>query len=404
MMTPADKHTSVRPVAIGRLSLRPHVCVVDGKARSRVFLVDVLEDIGFITIECNDALELRALLEVQTFSVVVLGPSVGDVEIDNILETLAMAHFEGKVLPIAVPTSILAFAVRERARELGIDTLPPLPALFSAEMLRRNIAVLIPAEAPPNPVVDVAEALKAGWLELWYQPKVDIRTLVPCGAEALIRMCHPAWGVVPPAGFLPDDNDPAFRNLSDFVVGRAIDDWRYFFEHNGPVDLSINMPVSSLFDEHAVESLYRKMSMHAAFGGLVIELKFAEVIANLDHVVDVARRIRFHNIAVSIEDVGIDWPALAGQSSLPFIEFKVDRQLVAGVDGDRLKQTVCRAIVDLANEYGVRTVAEGIESRADFVVARRLGFDVAQGFLFGRAMTARQFARTRLTSPVTLPE
>jgi EAL domain-containing protein (putative c-di-GMP-specific phosphodiesterase class I) len=380
------------------------VCVVDSKPRNRTFLIDVLEDIGFITVECADTSEMRTLLKVQTFSLVVLGSSADDIEIDKILQMLAAIQFEGKVLPIAVPGSILAFAIRERARDLGIDTLPPLPALFTADMLHRSIAGLIPAEAPPSPVVDVAEALNAGWLELWYQPKIDIRTLVPRGAEALIRMRHPAWGVVLPTGFLPDNDDTAFRGLSDFVIGRALDDWHYFIERNGPVDLSINLPVSSLFDESAFTSLCHKIPTHPAFGGLVVKLKYSEVLANLDRVSDIAERIRTHNIAVSIEDIGADWPALAALTTVPFIEFKVDRQFITGFGNDRLKQTVCRGIVDLANERGVRTVAEGIESRADFVTAEQLGFEIAQGFLFSKAMTARQFAHTALTRPVTLPE
>ncbi|MEH6950263.1 EAL domain-containing protein [Nitrobacter sp. NHB1] len=364
----------------------------------------MLEDIGFITVECTDISEMHTLLKAQTFSLVVLGASADDIEIDKILQTLATIQFEGKVLPIAVPRSILAFAIQERARDLGIETLPALPALFTADMLHRTIAALIPAEAPPSPVVDVAEALSAGWLELWYQPKIDICTLVPRGAEALIRMRHPAWGVVLPTGFLPDNNDTAFRSLSDFVIGQALDDWHYFIEHNGPVNLSINLPVSSLFDESAFTSLCSKMPTHPAFGGLVVELKYTEVLANLERVIDIAERIRSHNIAVSIEDIGADWPALAALATVPFIEFKVDRQFITGFGNDRLKQSVCRGIVDFANEHGVRTVAEGIESRADFVTARQLGFEVAQGFLFSKAMTARQFAHTALTRPITLPE
>jgi FOG: EAL domain len=80
----------------------------------------------------------------------------------------------------------------------------------------------------------VAEALKAGWLELWYQQKINVRTLAPSGAEALVRMRHPAWGVVPPAYFIQDDKDPHFRNLSEFVIGRAVEDWRYLLEQQGP--------------------------------------------------------------------------------------------------------------------------------------------------------------------------
>jgi EAL domain-containing protein (putative c-di-GMP-specific phosphodiesterase class I) len=73
--------------------------------------------------------------------------------------------------------------------------------------------------------VDVVEAMSAGWLELWYQPKVDTHTVAVSGAEALIRMRHPTWGIVTPAYFIPDDGDPQFRALSEFVIDQAIHDW-----------------------------------------------------------------------------------------------------------------------------------------------------------------------------------
>lgn len=394
---------SVRPAAFGQRTLSPRVCIADNKPHIRTFLADALEDLGFITFECPRAADLKPLLATQMFNLVVLGLSAGGIEAGKVLETLAGANFRGKVMPVAVPDSILSFATRQMARELGIATLPTLPTPFSAATLRHSVAALIPTEAPPSPAVDVAEALKAGWLELWYQRKIDVRTLMPRGAEALIRMRHPTWGVVLPAYFIPDRRDISFHNLSEFVVERVIDDWRYFIERNGPVDLAINLPASFLRDDNAVRALCRRMPSHPAFGGLLIELKCAEVIDDLDHIAEVARRIRFHNIAVSIKSVGAEWPALMGRQTLPFAELKVDRQFVTGFGGDRLKQTVCRGIIDLAEEYGIRTVAEGIESRADFVTAHELGFDVAQGFLFGKAMAARKFARTALTRPVTLP-
>src|SRR5205814_3141165 len=138
----------------------------------------------------------------------------------------------------------------------------------------------------------------------------NARTLVPSGAEALVRMRHPAWGVVPPAYFIHDDKDPHFRNLSEFVVGRAIEDWRYLLEQQGPVDLSINMPVSFLGDRRAVGDLCRWIPAHAAFGGLVIEINSAEVIDNPNLVFDVARQLRLHNIAIAIHNVGAEWPSL----------------------------------------------------------------------------------------------
>jgi EAL domain-containing protein (putative c-di-GMP-specific phosphodiesterase class I) len=144
------------------------------------------------------------------------------------------------------------------------------------------------------------------------------------------------------------------------------------------------------------------MPTHPAFGGLLIEINSAEVIHNLDLLIDVTKEVRFHNIAVSIDDLGADWPALMGLDSFPFAELKVDRQFVTGCANDRLKRTVCRRIIELAKGYGARVVAEGVETRADFVAANEMGFDLVQGYLFGKPMALKKFARSALAQSVVV--
>jgi EAL domain-containing protein (putative c-di-GMP-specific phosphodiesterase class I)/CheY-like chemotaxis protein len=384
----------------GRRKVTPRACVADSKKHLRAFLTEVLEDLGFVTCECAKADELGTILETQFPDLVVLGLSVDGIEAGKMLENLVRGNFGGQVLIIGARESVMVKAVQQVGVEYGIAMLPPLTTPFAAGSLRERVGMLLPDEPAPSPAVNVSEALHAGWLELWYQQKVDARTLVRCGAEALVRMRHPNWGVVPPAYFIPEDNDPHCLRLAEFVIDRATEDWRYLFERQSPTDISINLPVSFLKDRDAVRDLCQRTPAHPKFGGLLIEIKSAEVIANLDLLIDVAKEVRFHNVAVSIDDLGADWPALMGLANFPFVELKVDRQFVTGCATDRLNQTVCRRIIELAREYGARVVAEGVESRADFVAANEMGFDLVQGYLFGKPMALKKFARSALAHPV----
>ena len=99
---------------------------------------------------------------------------------------------------------------------------------------------------------------------------------------------------------------------------------------------------------------------------------------------DVAKGLRLHNIAFTIDNVGAEWPSLMELGSFPFVELKVDHQFVNGSADDRLKQTVCRRIVELAHDHGARAIAQGVETRADFLAAHDMGFDLVQGYLFGK--------------------
>ena len=388
-----DEHA--RAGSFGHRKVTPRACVADSKKHLRTFLSEALEDLGFVTSECAHASDLAIALDTQQPDLVVLGVSVNGVEVGEILEVLVRKSFTGQVLVIGQPDTIMVKAVRQIGDEYGIAMLPSLPTPFSAGTLRASLAALLPSEPAPSPAVDVAEALKAGWLELWYQQKINVRTLVPSGAEALVRMRHPAWGVVPPAYFISDDKDPHYRALSEFVIGRAIEDWHYLLEQQGPVDLSINLPVSFLRDRDAVRHMCLEMPEHPAFAGLILEINSAEVIANLDLVIDVARQVRLHNIAIAIDNVGAEWPSLMGLPSFPFVELKVDHQFVTGCADNRLKQTVCRRIVELAQDNGARAIAQGVETRADFLAAHGMGFDLVQGYLFSKPLGVKKFARSR---------
>src|ERR1700726_3763620 len=388
-----------RGATFGRRKVAARACVADSKKHLRAFLTDVLEDLGFVTSECAKADELGTILETQHPDLIVLGLSVDGIEAGKILEILVRREFGGRILGIGARESIIVRAVQQVGQEYGLAMLPPLTTPFAAGTLRERVTMLLPEEPAPSPAVHVSEALHAGWLELWYQQKIDARTLVRCGAEALVRMRHPTWGVVPPAYFIPEEDDPHCQRLSEFVIDRATEDWRYMLEQHGPTDISINLPASFLKDRDAVRDLCRRIPAHPAFGGLLIEINSAEVIGNLDLVTDVAKEIRLHNVAVSIDDLGADWPALMELDSFPFAELKVDRQFVTGCANDRLKKTECRRIVHLAKGYGARVVAEGVETRADFVTANEMGFDLVQAYLFGKPMGLKKFARAALARP-----
>lgn len=380
----------------GHRKLTPRACIADSKKHLRTFLAEALDDLGFITSECGQASELDAVLDTERPDLLVLSVSVDGIEVSKIIETLVRKDYGGKVLVIGQPDSIIVKAVRQIGDEYGIAMLPALSTPFSAGSLRDSLASLLPLEPAPSPAVDVPEALKAGWLELWYQQKIHLRTLAPSGAEALIRMRHPAWGVVPPASFIPDASDPHFQALSEFVIERAIEDWRYLLEQTGPVDLSINLPISFLANDKAVRELCYRMPDHPAFAGLLIEINSTELIDNLDLAIDVARRVRLHNIGISIDNVGADWPSLLGLPHFPFVELKIDHQFVTGCADQRLKQTVCRHVVELAHDNGARVVAQGVETRSDFLAAHDMDFDLVQGYLFGKPMGVKKFARSRL--------
>lgn len=386
----------------GRRKMAARVCVVAHKPHVRAFLCESFEEFGLLTCECGATEALAEILDIEAPDVVVVGVSTDGIDPAAVLVRLAADRFTGRVLLVGNPDLPALTAMHAHGVQLGLTMLATLATPYRQGELRERLSEILPAEPPPPPPVDVAQALHEGWFELWYQPKIEIHSLVLRGVEALIRMRHPSWGIVPPAYFIPDDGDPHFRALSEFVIERAMADWRYFVDGYAAVELAVNLPLAFLHDAAVRDELRRRLPKHPAFQGMIVEINGTEVIRDIDAARTIARELRRDNIGIAIDDVGAEWPQFLQLDDFPFVELKVDRKFVADCADDRLKQSVCRRIVDLADGYGARTVAEGVETRAEFLAAREIGFDLVQGFLFAKPMGPKKFARTVLRGPVVL--
>lgn len=385
----------------GRRRVRPSVVIADDKPHIRGFVREALEDMGFVVTE-SDCNRLITLAAGRKFDLVMLGLSAGGIAGSEVLQSLAANGFDGHVMIFAPPEMPMVGALLDLGAQLELTMLPLLPTPFSDGTLRQAVSRLLPQEPVALPTLDASVALRAGWLELWYQPKVNARSLIIEGAEGLIRMRHPTWGIVPPANFLPDPEDPNFAELSFFVMSQAAADWHDFAADHGHIELAINLPLNYFNDPLAIESLAMRLPQHPAFEGLIVEINASDLATNIELAKNAARQLRFFNIGLSIDDLGADWPLLMEIGDCPFVEIKVDREFVNGAADDRLKQTTCRSIIELADQLGARTVAEGVETRADYVMARELGFDLIQGFFFGKPTEARKFARRTLREPVKI--
>lgn len=383
----------------GKRKIKPRVCIAGNKPHVQMFLSETLEEQGFIPHACATLDEMDTSLRCEFPDLVVTSFATDGQKVRDFLHLLAARAYAGKVLLIGPPSAPAVQASQELGVKLALGMLPVLPTPFGDRDLQARVAPLVPDQSPPPPPVDVAEALGAGWLELWYQPKVDTRSLALRGAEALIRMRHPSWGIVPPAYFIPDEDDPHFRALSRFVIRQVFEDWRYLVAKSGRIPMSINLPLAFFKEPDAFGDL-RRFPDHPAFDGLTVEIESQEVVQNLPLATETAGQLRFENIGFSIDSVGAEWPSLVALSDFPFAEIKLDRGFVDGSSSTRLKRSVCRQIVDLAESYGAKTVAEGVESRDDFLAMHDLGVDFIQGFLFGKPMPTRKFVRKSRAHPI----
>ncbi len=204
---------------------------------------------------------------------------------------------------------------RQRSKALSVETQRVSAALASGVNPGGNGAA--DRSGLRAPTEEMAKALGAGWLELWYQPKIGSQSLDVGGAEALIRMRHPRLGVVKPAAFMPHMTERLLPALSQFVIAQAVSDWRYFLVEQRAIDLSINLPIAFLDDSASFEYLCRQLPDDPAFGGLILEVDGNELSRDLSRARGFANQARLRKIAISVDRLGDEWAALLRSRDFP---------------------------------------------------------------------------------------
>ena len=395
MTSDNNDHRRGEIIQFGRRPIPPRACVVENKGHVRMFLADMLDELGFIAREA-DSLDIRSSLRDFRPDLIVLGPLGGGLEVRGHLRTLQAQNYGGAIMLFGGRSSVALIRAHEFGEQAGLAMLPPLGTPFRDHDLDINLARFLPVRpAPPLPV-DVDEALCNGWLELWYQSKIDPKSLVPGGAEALVRIRHPTWGVVPPAYFIPATNDPYLQGLSHFVIARALADSMQFAAANHQVQISVRLPLQALEDMHFIDRMMAHLPEGVRKNGFLIALDCVDLVNDLAQVRRIAGHLASRNIGIAINDIDAQGASLAGRRELPVVEMKVDSKIIQGCADDRIKQAHCAEIVAIARDTGSRSVAEGVETQSDFLVVRDLGFDLLQGHMFAKPMARRKFERAML--------
>lgn len=379
----------------------PAAFVVDDEVQVRTFVSNVLHQAGFQTHQFTSAEEVEAALPKLTPKLIVLDLSLGDSDAIEVLRNLAAVRFHGDVVLISGHDATTVDEVQKIGEHRGLNMLEPLRKPFRVNELRERVSPV--NKDTRNTDTSLGTALQNRWLELWYQPKIDLKSMLVCGAEALIRMRHPQHGVMPPSRFLPPPGDPLYRPLTDYIVQQSLSDWITFSDHKMSNRLAINVPASILQRPDFVANLRRHIPKSPKFPGLIVEITEDEAISDPSLAHEIAVQLKLYNVHVSIDDFGSGYSSLSRLKELPFAEIKLDRSFVRGCAKDRRKRAMCETVVELAHRFGITSVAEGVETEEDLKVISDTGYDVAQGYLFARPLTSGDFVELLMSRAVPRP-
>ncbi|MGA8724114.1 MAG: EAL domain-containing protein [Acidimicrobiales bacterium] len=290
----------------------------------------------------------------------------------------------------------------------GVDDAPTLLSNAEAAMYRAKrggrSSVVTFGESMRFEVLDrmtieyaLHRAIERDELTLHYQPVVEIDRATTVGLEALIRWHQPGSGLVAPGRFIPvAEESGMIIPIGAWVLEEAcrqLRDWndRAPGAHFGSME--VNLSARQIDDPRivrTVEQILLRTGLPPEH--LTLEITESALMRDAAGALVVLRALKDVGVSLAIDDFGTGYSSLSYLSRFPLDIVKVDRLFVEELGVSPEDEEIVSAVIKLAHALGLKVVAEGVETTAQLDVLRRLGCDLAQGFLFSEAMPATAIA------------
>lgn len=253
---------------------------------------------------------------------------------------------------------------------------------------------------------ELREGLERGELVPFYQPQYDLHTGQLVGAEALVRWNHPSGRIVTPSNFISlAEYTGLIIPLGEQMLRRAIADLRRWQEEGvRPITVGVNVSARQ-FHQRDFVGMISEAVLDARLDPKWLELEITESLAvqKSGWTLRLLEHIRQLGIRIAVDDFGTGRSSLVYLKNFPVDTVKIDREFVDGLGQSVANQSIVGAILLLAKNLGLRTIAEGVETEGEAEALRAWGCSEGQGFLWRPAIPVAEFERL-LVRPATVPQ
>jgi diguanylate cyclase (GGDEF)-like protein len=242
---------------------------------------------------------------------------------------------------------------------------------------------------------DLYRAIERDELLVLYQPQVRCADRVLSGVEALVRWEHPSRGLIGPQEFVPlAEETGLITPIGAWVLEQACrqaHEWRAA-RPEAPLHVSVNLSVLQLTQPDLVGAVTAVLERTGiGRGELCLEVTETTMMRDPGATLATLLELKQLGVDISIDDFGTGYSSLGYLSRLPIDELKIDRQFISGMD-EPSNARIVSALIGLSHALGLKVVAEGVERPEHVTELTALGCDVAQGWLFGKALPAEQIS------------
>ncbi len=300
--------------------------------------------------------------------------SAMEISILNTVETMARAYGLQVLGAISKP--------------LNLENLTTCISGFQSKQNDRETAV---AHTEFN-AVDLKRGMEEGEFLPFFQPKVSIATGEVHGVETLVRWFRPGHGVVSPLHFIHKmEREDLVTALTESLLKQSCGYLNAWAERGHTITVSVNVSMFCLTDVSIADRLHELVKeCECDPRQIILEVTETGVMNNVAMVLNVLARLRLKGFGLSIDDFGTGYSSLQQLSNVPFTELKIDQSFVKDSPTQPRHRTIIEASLELARKLKLGTVAEGVETRAEWDLLRSLGCEQAQGYFIARPMPGHQ--------------
>ena len=242
---------------------------------------------------------------------------------------------------------------------------------------------------------ELDQALERGDLELYYQPKVLLPGCSLGGVEALMRWCSATRGFVSPDVFIPlAEQTGQIAQITRFAIQAALRQLHDWSQQLPELAVAVNVSPSMIQTDELADVLQAAAGIwNVPLRRLTLEVTEAALMKDPTASHDVLTRLRAMGCRIAIDDFGTGYSSLSYFKHIPADELKIDKSFVMSMLEDTADRAIVTHIISLAHCFGLKVVAEGVESAAIMAELAKLGCDSAQGYHLSKPLPAGGFIR-----------
>ena len=227
------------------------------------------------------------------------------------------------------------------------------------------------------------------WM-LHYQPLIDLKSAGVIGVEALIRWPEPNGGLVPPGDFIPLAEEMGLIDaIGAWVIDEVCRQDRMWREEGLDLNISFNLSPRQLWQDDIADRIVAPILASGMDPSRVtVEITESTAMTNPDRTLGILHELHARGLKLAIDDFGTGYSSLARLRYMPVDVLKIDRSFVRELDRDEQNASMVAAMVALASNLGMTSLAEGIETKAEWHALVERGCERGQGYYFSRPVPA----------------